>query len=250
MMDRASLASYIDQTLLKPSAGYRAASVWLEEQVPHPFAALCISPFLVPLTAQRLAGSVTRVCSVAAFPNGTQCTETKADEARLLVTLGCVEVDMVINVGAVIEGDDDFVIDDVAAVVRSVDQASGGAGLVKVILETGYLNEEQIDRASRLCVLGGALFVKTSTGFGPRGASLQDVRIMRAAVGPHIGVKAAGGIRDLPTALAMIEAGATRIGTSSGAALLDALDAAAGGGAGAGDAASEAATGGSATGAH
>jgi len=225
-MDRATLASYIDQTLLKPSAGYRAASEWLEAQVPHPFAALCVSPFLVPLTAQRLAGSVTRVCSVAAFPNGTQCTETKADEARLLVTLGCVEVDMVINVGAVIEGDDDFVVDDVAAVVRSVAEASGGAGLVKVILETGYLDAEQIDRASRLCVAGGADFVKTSTGFGPRGASLDDVRIMRAAVGPDIGVKAAGSIRDLPTALAMIEAGATRIGTSSGAALLDALDAA------------------------
>jgi deoxyribose-phosphate aldolase len=224
-MDRATLASYIDQTLLKPSAGYRAASVWLEEQVPHPFAALCVSPFLVPLTAQRLAGSVTRVCSVAAFPNGTQCTETKADEARLLVTLGCVEVDMVINVGAVIEGDDAFVVDDVAAVVRSVDEASGGAGLVKVILETGYLDWEQIDRASRLSVAGGARFVKTSTGFGPRGASIDDVRIMRAAVGPDIGVKAAGGIRDLPTALAMIEAGATRLGTSSGAALLDALDA-------------------------
>lgn len=132
---------------------------------------------------------------------------------------------MVMNIGAFLGGEITVAREDIARVVETVRSASHGRGLVKVILETGYLDAEQIADASRLCVEAGAHYVKTSTGFGPRGASLEDVRIMRRAVGDAAKVKAAGGIRDLNTALSMIEAGADRIGTSSGAEILDALDA-------------------------
>lgn len=219
------LAGMIDQTLLKPTVGYQQAGAWMEANAAQGFAALCVSPFLVPLAAQRLAGTGTLVCSVSGFPLGYSNTESKAEESAHLVTLGCHEVDMVINYAALLEGDEDFVRDDIAAVVTAVAEASGGSAIVKVILETGYLDPALIERGSVLAVEAGAQFVKTSTGFGPRGASIDDVRIMRAAVGPDIGVKAAGGIRDLDTALAMIEAGASRLGTSSGAEILEALDA-------------------------
>ncbi|MDP2300314.1 MAG: deoxyribose-phosphate aldolase [Coriobacteriia bacterium] len=224
-MDRATLASAIDQTLLKPTVGYQAAAAWMEQSAGHGFATLCVSPFLVPLAAQRLSGGATRVCSVSGFPLGYANTESKAEESAHLVQLGCHEVDMVLNYAALLEGDDAFVLDDIAAVVRTVATASHGAAIVKVILETGYLDEAQIERACGLAVEAGAHFVKTSTGFGPRGASVEDVMAMRAVVGPDIGVKAAGGIRDLDTALAMFEAGASRIGTSSGIEILEAFDA-------------------------
>ncbi len=139
--------------------------------------------------------------------------------------MGCHEVDMVLNIGAVLEAEFDFVADDIAAVCTAVFDESDGDSIVKVILETGYLNDDQISRASSLAIAAGAHYVKTSTGFGPRGASVEDVEIMRKAVGPKAGIKAAGGIRDLSTALAMLDAGATRLGTSSGIELLDALDA-------------------------
>ena len=219
-----ALAARIDATLLSPTAGLAAASAWLEEQRPHGFAAVCVAPFVVPLASELMAGSPTLVCSVAAFPLGYTATESKAEEAARLVQLGCREVDMVMNVAAFLEGEHTFVRDEVEAVVASVRTASGGLGIVKVILETGYLQAEQIAEASRLAVEGGASFVKTSTGFGPRGASTDDVRLMRATVGPHIGVKAAGGIRDLDTALAMLGAGATRLGTSAGIELLRAVE--------------------------
>lgn len=219
-IDIAELAASIDQTLLKPTVGHQEAAAWMESNREFGFATLCVSPFLVPLAAQRLAGTGTLVCSVAGFPLGYALTESKAEEARHLVGLGCAEVDMVLNFAALIEGDDTFVRDDVRAVVDSVSDASEGAALVKVILETGYLDEPQIERACSLCVEAGAAFVKTSTGFGPRGASVRDVEIMRAVVGDEVGVKAAGGIRDLDAALELIEAGADRIGTSAGAEIL------------------------------
>lgn len=224
-MDRVTLASAIDQTLLKPTVGYQKAAEWIEASAGHRFASLCVSPFLVPLAAQRLAGTRTLVCSVVGFPLGYTNTESKAEEAAHLVDLGCHEIDMVLNFAALLEGDDRFVLDDIAAVVRTVAQRSGDEAIVKVILETGYLEPKDIERGCVLSVEAGAHFVKTSTGFGPRGASVEDVRLMRATVGPDIGVKAAGGIRDLDTALAMLDAGASRIGTSSGAELLDALEA-------------------------
>lgn len=218
--DVATLAAAIDQTLLKPTVGFAQAADWMEEARDAGFASLCVSPFLVPLAAQRLAGTHTVVCSVAGFPLGYSLTETKAEEAVHLVELGCVEVDMVMNVAAFLGGEYDYVREDIEAVVLSVAEESQNSGLVKVIVETAYLDEAQIARASELAVQAGAAFVKTSTGFGPRGAAARDVEIMRSTVGPNIGVKAAGGIRDLDAALEMIDAGADRIGTSAGLEIL------------------------------
>lgn len=223
-MHRAELAARIDQTLLKPTVSMAAAHEWMQANAGLGFAALCVSPFLVPLAAEVLAGTGTKVCSVVGFPLGYSLTETKTEEARQLVELGCHEIDMVMNIGAFLGGESAVVQEDVAQVVETVRRASHGRALVKVIIETGYLDEEQVAAASQLCVEAGAEFVKTSTGFGPRGASVEDVRIIRRAVGGAVKVKAAGGIRDLDTALAMIEAGADRIGTSSGAEILAALD--------------------------
>lgn len=233
-MDRATLAAAIDQTLLKPTVGFNQAATWIEASSAQGFAALCVSPFLVPLAAQRLAGTSTATCTVCGFPLGYSLTESKAEEARHLVELGAVEIDVVINVAALLEDENDFVRDDLRAVVETVEHASEGPALVKVILETGHLDPEQIARGCSLAVEAGAAFVKTSTGFGPRGASLEDVALMRATVGAEIGVKAAGGIRDLETALEMLAAGANRLGTSSGIEILDALDARASGHAGSG----------------
>jgi deoxyribose-phosphate aldolase len=219
-LDAATLASHMDMTMLKPTVGFAEGAEWIEANRVRGFATLCLSPFLVPLAAMRLFDSTTRVCSVAAFPLGYASTEAKADEAAQLVNLGCAEVDMVINIAALLEGENAFVHHDIVAVVASVERASEGAAIVKVILETGYLSTADIERGCHLAVEAGAHFVKTSTGFGPRGASVEDVRTMRAAVGPEIGVKAAGGIRDLDCALAMLEAGATRVGTSAGGDIL------------------------------
>ena len=227
-MDRETLAGAIDQTLLKPTVGAAQAKEWMQKSANQGFASLCVSPFLVPVASRILAESATVVCSVCGFPLGYMETASKAAEAARLVQLGCVEVDMVMNVAALLEGSEAYVRQDVRAVVDAVHEASAGSALVKVILETGYLDTEQVVTASCLAVEAGAQFVKTSTGFGPRGASIEDVRLMREAVGPVIGVKAAGGIRDLSTALAMLDAGASRIGTSSGIEILDAFDAQAG----------------------
>ncbi len=214
--DVAALAASLDQTLLKPTTGFAEAARWMEASRDAGFASLCVSPFLVPLAAEHLAGTSTKVCSVCGFPLGYSLTETKAEEAVHLVELGCTEVDMVMNVASFVSGDLEFVRADIQAVVLAVSAEAEDEALVKVILETAYLDEEQIAAASILAVEAGAAFVKTSTGFGPRGASVRDVEIMRAAVGPEIGVKAAGGIRDLDSALSMIAVGATRIGTSAG----------------------------------
>ncbi|MCX8007667.1 MAG: deoxyribose-phosphate aldolase [Coriobacteriia bacterium] len=224
-MDRRELASRIDQTLLKPTIGMREAHEWMQRNAGLGFASLCVSPFLVPLAAEVLAGTSTAVCSVVGFPLGYSLTETKTEEARQLVELGCIEIDMVMNVGAFLGGEATFVREDIAQVVEAVRRALHGRGIVKVILETGYLDASQIADACRLSVEAGAQYVKTSTGFGPRGATAEDVRVMKEAVADAAKVKAAGGIRDLDAALAMIEAGADRIGTSSGAEILAALDA-------------------------
>ena len=223
-MKTSVLAAAIDQTLLKPTSGFKEAAAWMDAARDAGFASLCVSPFLVPLAAQKLAGTDTLVCSVAGFPLGYCNTESKAAEARLLVELGCEEVDMVFNIAAFLEGETTFVEDDIRAVVDGVGYGSDRRAIVKVIIETGYLSEGEIDSASRIAVAAGAHFVKTSTGFGPRGASVRDVQIMRAAVGPDIGVKAAGGIRDLDTALEMLDAGASRLGSSSGLEILEALE--------------------------
>jgi len=219
-VNAAQLASYMDQTLLKSTVGFAEAAEWIEDNRSKGFASLCVSPFLAPLAAQRLFDSTTKVCSVVAFPLGYATTESKAEEATHLVKLGCAEIDMVINFAALLEGENAFVHHDIEAVVAAVQHASQGEAIVKVILETGYLSTDDIARACHLAVEAGAHFVKTSTGFGPRGASVEDVLTMREAVGPDIGVKAAGGIRTLDAALALIEAGATRLGTSMGSQIV------------------------------
>ena len=219
-MNANDLALAIDQTMLKPTVGPVAGSEWITSNRYYGFATLCVSPFLVPTAAEVLAGGDTRVCSVAGFPLGYSATAAKAVEARRLVEDGCAEVDMVLNVGALLEGQDAYVLADIAAVVSAVEEAGRGNALVKVILETCYLEEADIVLGCRLAEKAGAAFVKTSTGFGPRGASVRDVEIMRATVSSGIGVKAAGGIRDLDAALAMLAAGATRLGTSAGAEIL------------------------------
>ena len=214
--DVEAVVGAIDQTLLKPTVGTAEGRVWIEDNAHRGFAALCVSPFLVPDAARVLAGSTTAVCSVAGFPLGYARTEAKVAEAADLVTAGCTEVDMVLNFAALLEGEDAYVRSDIATVVEAVRFASDDAAHVKVILETGHLEDSHIERGCVLAAEAGAAFVKTSTGFGPRGASVRDVEIMRAAVGDALGVKAAGGIRDLDTARAMLEAGASRIGTSAG----------------------------------
>lgn len=224
-MEGRELAARIDQTLLKPTTGVAAARDWMLLQRDAGFASLCVSPFLVPTAAEVLAGTDTKVCTVVAFPLGYSVGVAKAYEARRLVELGAVEIDMVMNVAMAIQGDWEYVRADVARVAEATRDASGGSALVKVILECAYLDSETVAKACRVAVEAGADFVKTSTGFGPHGATLEDVRVMRAAVGPTVGVKAAGGIRTLADTRAMLEAGASRIGTSAGLDILAELEA-------------------------
>jgi deoxyribose-phosphate aldolase len=220
-MDIKRLAASIDQTLLKPTVGERAAREWMRAQRDAGFASLCVSPFLVPAAAEILAGTSTKVCTVVGFPLGYAVSACKADEARRLVELGAVEIDMVMNFAAALEGSWEYVGDGIARVVAATAEASGGNAIVKVILECAYLDgPERVASACAVAVKAGADFVKTSTGFGPGGATVADVRVMRATVGPDIGVKAAGGIRSLNDMLAMLDAGASRIGASAGLEIL------------------------------
>ncbi|MGF1483924.1 MAG: deoxyribose-phosphate aldolase, partial [Opitutales bacterium] len=220
-LTRAELAAYIDHTILKPEATAAQVEVLCAEAREHGFAAVCVNPSRVALAAKVLAGSVVQVCTVAGFPLGATLPEAKATETQAAISAGATEVDMVLNVGVLKDGDHARVQADVAAVVEA---AKGGAS-VKVILENCLLSPEAITQACLLCKEAGADYVKTSTGFGSSGAKVEDVKRMRAAVGLELGVKAAGGIRDTDTALAMIDAGATRIGASASIAILDGLGA-------------------------
>jgi deoxyribose-phosphate aldolase len=198
------------------------------------FAVVCVNAAYLGMASRLLAGSGVRPGGVVAFPLGASLPSLVAAEAEQLIALGAQELDMVVQVGALVEGD----YARAAADVREVVQAAHPAGvLVKLILETALLNPEQKVAGCLVAELCGADFVKTSTGFGPGGATLEDVRLMRAVVGPRLGVKAAGGIRTLEMALRMIEAGASRLGTSQGPAIVDQIrsqfPAAAGTGAGA-----------------
>ncbi len=211
-----TLAAMIDQTWLKPGANVTEALEWIDDSAGAGFAALCVPPFLTARTAQRLKGLSTRTCTVCGFPFGFEDTADKEAQARHLVELGAQEVDMVMNIAAMIDGDYDYVRKDLEAVATAVAEASHSTAILKVILETGYLNSEQITRASEIAVLAGAHFIKTSTGFGPRGANVADIETIRAVVGTEVGIKASGGIRDLASVLELLDAGATRIGTSAG----------------------------------
>jgi deoxyribose-phosphate aldolase len=214
------LAGMIDHSLLKPQSTREELKKLCAEAVTHGFKAVCVNPVHVADAKALLKGEPPLVCSVVGFPFGTHTPLVKAAEAAEVIRLGAQEVDMVLLVGALKEGRDDEVAEDIAAVIR----AAGGHP-VKVIIETCYLTEGEKIRACRLAVEAGAAFVKTSTGYGSAGATLADVALMRRIVGEGIGVKAAGGIRTLAGALAMVEAGATRIGASASVAILSALEA-------------------------
>lgn len=210
------LAGTIDHTLLKADATAAAIDKLCEEARSNRFYSVCVNGSWVERCARTLQGSGVRVCAVVGFPLGAGSTAAKAFEAAKAAEDGAAEVDMVLAVGALLGGDESYVRDDIAAVVNAV----RGKAIVKVIIETGLLNDEQKRTACRLAEEAGAHFVKTSTGFGPGGATVEDVRLMRAAVSPSVQVKASGGVRDYKTAVTMIEAGANRLGTSSGVAIV------------------------------
>jgi deoxyribose-phosphate aldolase len=216
-LDAASVARLIDHTLLRPEATPAQVRALCREAREHAFAAVCVNPIWVRTCAAELADSGVAVASVAGFPLGASVAEVKAAEAAAAVADGAREVDMVIGIGALKAGEHRLVERDVAAVV---DACRPGGALVKVIIEAALLTDEEKARAAAIAKLAGAGFVKTSTGFGPGGATVEDVALLRRVVGPGVGVKAAGGIRDWPAARAMVAAGASRIGTSSGPAIL------------------------------
>lgn len=209
-------AKLIDHTLLKADAKKEAIVTLCEEAKQHHFASVCVNPAWVETAAQLLHGTDVAVCTVIGFPLGANTPETKAFEASDAIGKGATEVDMVINIGALKDGNDELVERD----IRAVTEAANGKALTKVIIETSLLTEEEKVRACKLAVKAGADFVKTSTGFSTGGATVEDITLMRKTVGPNIGVKASGGVRDFAGMDAMVQAGATRIGTSSGVALI------------------------------
>jgi deoxyribose-phosphate aldolase len=215
---RQQLAGMIDHSLLRPNATREELKKLCQEAMAYEFKAVCVNPIHVAEAAQILTGTQILVCSVVGFPFGTHSPKTKAFETEEAVRLGAKEIDMVIRVSSLKEGRDQEVVED----IRSVVQAAGGY-LVKVILETCYLTDEEKIRACKLSVGAGASFVKTSTGFAEGGAKVEDVRLMRKIVGKEFGVKAAGGIRTLADASKMIEAGANRLGTSGSVAIIKEL---------------------------
>ena len=206
------LARMIDHTLLAPTATRSDIEALCDEARENCFASVCVNPWWVRLASEKLAESPVRVCTVVGFPLGANRSETKVYEAVRAVDDGAVELDMVLNTGALRSGDYSGAERDIAGVV----EAGRGRAIVKVILETGHLTDEEKVKGCVLARRAGAHFVKTSTGFGKGGATEGDIRLMRRVVGPELGVKASGGVKDQPTALRMIEAGATRIGASAG----------------------------------
>ncbi len=208
-----SLEKYIDHTLLKPSAGIADIQKLCREAKEHGFYAVCVNSRFVPLAKGELAGSGVKIASVIGFPLGAMSTEAKVFETEDACANGAEEIDMVMEYGLLKEGHQEAVFEDIKAVV---DAAAKYGAIVKVILETGALTDGEIVDACRLSEKAGAAFVKTSTGFGEGGATVHAVELMRQSVGPQVRVKASGGIRDRETALAMIRAGADRIGASAG----------------------------------
>jgi deoxyribose-phosphate aldolase len=213
------VAALIDHTLLRPDATRDDIVKICREAREYNFASVCINPYWVPLAAAELAGSQVKVCTVVGFPLGATSTEAKVAETEAALRVGAQEIDMVQNIGALRSGDHDAVKSDIAAVVEVAHRAGA---IVKVILETALLDDNQKMKASILAKLAGADFVKTSTGFGPSGATTHDVELMRRAVGPEMGVKASGGIRTLDDLKKMVAAGATRIGASASVKIVEA----------------------------
>jgi len=211
------LARFIDHTLLKPDATSAQIDTLCDEAKRYGFAAVCVNPVWVKRASTRLRGSKVRVASVIGFPLGANAPEIKVAEARRALRDGAREIDMVINIGALKSGDHPFVARDIAGVSNACREVGA---INKVIVEAALLRDEEKVIASRLARDARAHYVKTSTGFGPGGATVYDVALMREAVGPKLGVKAAGGIKGADDAQAMIAAGATRIGASAGVAMV------------------------------
>ncbi len=206
-------ASLIDHTLLRPDATRDEIVSVCREAKTFSFASVCVNSCWIPLVAEQLRGTSVKVCSVVGFPLGAASTAAKVAETKAALADGAQEIDMVQNVGALKSGDIEAVRADVLAVV---DAAHAGGAIVKVILETALLDDVQKIESCRIAQQAGADFVKTSTGFGPGGATVHDVELMRRTVGPHMGVKASGGIRTREDLDRMVAAGATRIGASAG----------------------------------
>jgi deoxyribose-phosphate aldolase len=212
-----NLAKLIDHTLLKPDATQQEIAQLCFEARKHGFASVCVNPTWVSLCAQLLQGSPVKVCTVIGFPLGATSLETKAFETETAIRQGATEIDMVINIGALKARDLETVARDIRGVVNA---AHAHNIIVKVIIETSLLNDEEKTIASLISKEAGADFVKTSTGFAGGGATVHDVELMRRAVGPQMGVKASGGVRTYEDAASMIKAGATRIGASAGVKII------------------------------
>ena len=211
-------AKMIDHPLLKPEASKEQIRKLCQEAEKYGFHSVCVNSSYVYFCAQLLKDTDVKVCTVIGFPLGAASTAAKAAEARAAVDDGAEELDMVIHVGMIKSGDWDYVKQDIASVV----EAAGGKALVKVILETCLLTDEEKEKACLICKEAGADFVKTSTGFSTGGATEEDVALMRKTVGADMGVKASGGIRSIEDAQRMVQAGADRLGTSSGIAIAEA----------------------------
>ncbi|GIN85434.1 deoxyribose-phosphate aldolase [Heyndrickxia sporothermodurans] len=214
-----NIAKMIDHTLLKPEATKQQIQSLCEEAKEFSFASVCVNPTWVSFASEMLKGSDVKVCTVIGFPLGATTPETKAFETKNAIENGAEEVDMVINIGALKSGDYDLFERDILAVT----EAAKGKALTKVIIETCLLTDEEKVSACEIAVKAGADYVKTSTGFSTGGATVQDIELMRKTVGPNIGVKASGGVRSPEDAQNMIQAGATRIGASSGVKIVQGL---------------------------
>ncbi|MGO2925214.1 deoxyribose-phosphate aldolase [Lactococcus laudensis] len=206
-----NLNKYIDHTVLKADTPKAKVQQIIDEAIQYDFMSVCINPTWVSFAAEKLAATDVKVCTVIGFPLGANMSAVKAFEASEAIKNGADEVDMVINIGAAKDGDWDLVESDIQAVV----DASGDV-LTKVIIETSLLTDEEKVKVCQAAVRAGADFVKTSTGFSTAGATVADIALMRQTVGPDLGVKASGGVRSIADAQAMIDAGATRLGTSNG----------------------------------
>ena len=217
-MDKLTLAKHIDHTLLKPDGTEAELIKLCEEAKEYKFFSVCVNPCNIEKAKELLKDSDTKICTVVGFPLGQMTTEAKSFETKEAVFLGAEEVDMVINIGKLKDGDYDYVLDDIRAVVL----AAGGV-LTKVIIESCLLTDEEKVKACELAKAAGADYVKTSTGFSKLGATKEDIALMRKTVGPEMGVKASGGIRTLEDALAMIENGASRLGLSASVSIVNSL---------------------------
>jgi len=218
-MNRQELARYIDHTILKPDAKEADVIRVCKEALEYKFASVCVNPYYVKLVHSLLQGTEVKVCTVVGFPLGATTKEQKAFEASQAIENGAAEVDMVINIGALKSNK----LDEVEEDIRAVAEACKGKALLKVIIETCLLTDEEKVTACKIAKKAGADFVKTSTGFSTGGAAVEDIALMRKTVGPEMGVKASGGIRNLEAALKMIEAGATRIGASASVSIIEEL---------------------------